>query len=549
MYRKILFIAAFISLVTVGCKKDYLDLNVDPNNPATVPATKILPAALVKTGYLTVDPNMDYPNIWMGFWSFSATYGIPTNERDYTYPSSSNRQGFFTNVYSNAYDYQQIITLAQADHNLALQGIGRIMTAYVMQMGVDVYGDIPYTQAFKGTANQTPKYDKASDIYDSLYNQLTIGINNLKAALPADLPDASSDIMFAGDVAKWVKFANTLKLKMLIRQAGVASKAAYIQSKIASDFNPDMSDFLQATEIAKVNPGFTNSTNQQNPFWANFGYSLTNTVSSGSNLDVYRGGLFAINFFGGMNDLRLSRIMDYTNLLATSSTTLAPVNGVPVDQSFYNYVEDFGVNFFYVGTEMGKAAVPSTGNALPVSFSPITNNPVTSAIPVKSASSDALIFSDFESLFLQAEAVQRGWFSGDAGQLFTDGITQSFNYDLETPLIDALGGTGGAAAAQGNIIATEDNDWASAQAAGKELQAIITQKYMALGTYNFIEPWTEYRRTGFPKVDLSSAPTSGGVIPYRYLYPQREYSVNAANVPNLVSGDQFIPKGKIFWMP
>lgn len=547
MYRKILFIAAFISLITVGCKKDFLDLNVDPNNPATVAPSKILPAALAKTASLMVDPNLDYPNIWMGFWSFSSTYAIPTTERDYTYPSSSYRQNFFTNGYTNAYDYQMIINIAQSQNNQAFQGIGRIMKAFVMQMEVDLYGDVPYTEAFKTTANQTPKYDKASDIYDSLYAQLTVGINNLKAAdTTKDFPDATSDIMFQGSRSKWVKFANTLKLKLLIRQATVTAKASYISAKIASDFAPDLSDFLQAKEIAQINPGYTNSTNQQNPFWVNFGYSLTNTVTQGSNLDVYNGGLPAINFFCNMNDLRVQRLMDYYNYNTTG-------NDPGVDINFYNFVTNstLGVAFMYGGTEMGAAAKAASGSTLPTTFSTITNNPVTTLMPVKSASTNALIFSDFESLFLQAEAVQRGWFAnGNAQQLFDDGMTQSFAYDFDIALtkgrlpLTKYGVT--SATIQNDIIASPDNDWPSAQGAGQEIQAIITQKYMALGTYNFLEPWTEYRRTGFPKVDISTS-ANGHPIPYRYLYPQREYSVNSANVPQQATNAQF--NSKLFWMP
>jgi len=307
MLRKILFISAFISLLTVSCKKDFLDQNVDPNLPSTVPASEILPAALAGTASLMVDANLVYPNIWMGFWSFSPTYGIPTTERDYDYPNSSAASGYFANAYVNASSYQQIITAGVAQHNYAYQGIGRIMKSMVMQSLVDLYGDVPYTQAFLGTANTTPKYDKASAIYDSLYNQLTIAIANLHAAGGStDFPGTSSDIMFQGDSTLWIKLANTLKLKLLIRQAGVTAKASYIQAKLA-DFAPDLSDFLQAKDIAKINPGYTNSANKQNPFWANYGYSVTNTVTAGSDLDVYVGGINAVNMFANQNDLRLAR--------------------------------------------------------------------------------------------------------------------------------------------------------------------------------------------------------------------------------------------------
>jgi len=544
MLRKILFISAFISLLTVSCKKDFLDQNVDPNLPSTVPASEILPAALAGTASLMVDANLVYPNIWMGFWSFSPTYGIPTTERDYDYPNSSAASGYFANAYVNASSYQQIITAGVAQHNYAYQGIGRIMKSMVMQSLVDLYGDVPYSQAFLGTANTTPKYDKASAIYDSLYNQLTIAIANLHAAGGStDFPGASSDIMFQGDSTLWIKLANTLKLKLLIRQAGVTAKASYIQAKLA-DFAPDLSDFLQAKDIAKINPGYTNSANKQNPFWANYGYSVTNTVTAGSDLDVYVGGINAVNMFAGQNDLRLARIMDYFSGPSTGTSVAG------VDPAFYNSITTnqlFSVpaQFFFAGTEMGTAPVAATGFKLP-GMSTITNNP-SNMLNIKAANSDALIFSDFESLFLQAEAVQRGWFpSGDPQALLLSAQTQSFAYDFDGP----LGQAGAGAAILSDINPTADNDWATAQSAGVDpIQLIITQKFMALATYNMMEPWTEYRRTGFPKVALSTNSSGHHIIPYRYLYPQREYSVNGTNVPVLNAGDQFTTAGKIFWMP
>ncbi len=545
MLRKILFISAFISLVTVGCKKDFLDQNVDPNYPSSIPPSKVLPAALGKTAYLMIDQSLDFNNIWMGFWSFSSTYGIPANERSYDYPTSSTtaKQAFFSNVYSNAYDYQNIITQSVASNNKAMEGIGRIMKSMVMQMVVDVYGDVPYTQAFLGTANQTPKYDNASVIYDSLYNDLTLGIKDIHAAKGAGFPDATSDLMFAGDSTKWIKFANTLRLKLLVRQAGVASKASYIASKIASDFAPDLSDFLQAKEIAKINPGYNNSTAaKQSPYWNLYGYSTTNTVTAGSEMDYYRGGINAINFWGNQNDLRLLQFMDYVSYNGTG--VLAPVGGKAVDPSFYNYVQSTQLSssalaFIFAGTEMGTAPVAAAGYALPSAFSNLSTN---QALKIRTAADDALIFSDFESLFLQAEAVQRGWFpAGDAQTLFTSAVAQSFSYDFDGPL-----GAGAGAAIATDLVPTADNDWGTAT---DPIKLIITQKYMAMACYNNVEPWTEYRRTGFPDVvkSTTASAASKGNIPFRYLYPQREYSVNSANVPKQSSGDQFV--SKLFWMP
>ena len=82
-----------------------------------------------------------------------------------------------------------------------------------------------------------------------------------------------------------------------------------------------------------------------------------------------------------------------------------------------------------------------------------------------------------------------------------------------------------------------------------KIKLIITQKWAALNSINWVEAWTDYRRTGFPTSDILglsySATHVGPTIPIRYLYPQTELNANAANVPKLNTGDLF--NSPIFW--
>jgi hypothetical protein len=502
-YFLIIFtLTAFIS----GCKKSFLDLNENPNFPSAVPARSLLPAALVRTSSLMVDPNLDYINVWMQYWSFSPSYAVSVDNRSYKFTNTF-RQGLFTNIYSNAFDYQKIIDFAIAQNTPALEGIGRVMKSMVVQMAVDVYNNVPYTDAFKGATNITPKYDDAKTIYESLYNDVTLGIAKLKIAQPTDFLDANYDLLFgksSNSQAMWIKFANTIRLRLLMRQANRADRAGYISSKTSADFPNGLSSFLGVGELATINPGYTNSENKQSPFWGTFGYTPSGTIT-GDN-DFFKASQFAVNFYEGQNDFRIFYFMK------------------PAGSGSF-----FGVTFR--GNEMGSQGTST------LTYSDICNNGtsnLTNGNQFRFPTDKQAIMTDFESLFLQAEAVQRGWFGGNAQNYFNNAVAQSFSY---------IFGPGGPSI-QSQLIPTADNDWATAT---DKIRLIITQKWAALNTVNMLEPWCDYRRTGFPIIPLSSNSNRGPNVPVRYKYPQREYDLNGPNVTAQGNIDQF--SSKIWWMP
>ena len=141
---------------------------------------------------------------------------------------------------------------------------------------------------------------------------------------------------------------------------------------------------------------------------------------------------------------------------------------------------------------------------------------------LKGFDQDAIIFSYSEALFLLAEARVRGYMSGDAKSAYDAGIAESFA---------TLGAT------QGTY--TGDADWNSKS----KIEAIITQKWIALNGTNGIESWYEYNRTGFPSGLPVSNQSPQPDRPVRHLYPNSEISANASNVP--AQKNAF--SNKIFW--
>jgi hypothetical protein len=505
------YILVFIIAATAltACKKGYLDLNENPNFPSSVPAASLVAAAEVKTAYIMVDPNLALVQAWMQQWSFSPNYAVNQDTRDYRFTTTF-AAGLFSDLYTNAFDYQKMIDFAIAQGNPALEGIGRTMKSLLMQYAVDVYNNVPYSAAFQGALNKTPAYDDAKTIYESVYTDLSLAITKFNNAT-AVFPTATQDIMFKGNKALWIKFANTLKLRILLRQSARADRAAYITSKLASDFPSGLASFLQAGEIATVNPGYTNSDLKQNPYWSNFGYNAANTKTG--NNDFYKASAYAVSFYTTQADIR-GFFME------------KPVGSGSGGGTMYG--------FKFLGNDMG-----TQGNGA-VTYSDNLDNASIGGSIYRYPSEDQPILSDFESLFLQAEAVQRGWFVGNAQSIYNSARVSAFTY-----MFDKVDGAGAGAAYANPPYLTVDprNDWASAP---DKIALIITQKWASLSTINFWEPWDDYRRTGFPNVPLSLSASRGPHIPYRLKYPQSEYDLNGGNVGAQGTIDQFT--NKIWWM-
>jgi hypothetical protein len=312
---------------------------------------------------------------------------------------------------------------------------------------------------------------------------------------------SSSATVAKARMDSWVRFTNTLKLKLLIHQSQVGAQAGFITTEIAlTDSNKR--GFIGAGQSAFVNPGYQNSTGKINPFYANFNIVGAPTT----NVSYFRANTYAIDFYG-------------------------------------SYPEDFRVFLFYA----------PVGNSIAGNFDgdpAAVSNASTSAIGtgvLKGPSQNELIMSDFESLFLQAEATQRGWLTNGptAQSLYESAITQSFVYLYQdgTNTVDPANGDPVVDATGLYTDGLNDADWT---ASANKMEAIITQKWAALNGINWVEAWTDYRRLGIPNLPISLAPTHvEPLIPVRYLYPQSEYNTNAVNTPSLPANAQFT--SKIFW--
>jgi hypothetical protein len=478
---------AMLAAVFSSCKKDFLDINVSPNDPTSASATPgvVLPAALNATAVLYNNPSADsrfaFAGIWMGHIGYSGNYAISTENISYAITNNF-AAAAFSSLYDNIEDYDFVEKKGAADGNNFYRGIGMFMKAYNFQTLVDLYNNVPYFEALQGTANSKPKYDDAKAIYDDLAKKMDSSIAIFKTAASGSI---TGDIMFGGNPTKWLKFANTVKLRLLLRQSERADRASYIQSQLATI---SAGPFLDAD--ATVNPGYLNSAGKANPFWS----ANINTSGTYTN-DFYRAGQYAVAFYQTHNDPRVTKL--FKPAAATGT---------------------------YQGNYFGDQGLPNSKTS------------EYGAGVLKAFSQPAVIMMAAESYFIQAEAALRGWIPGNPQTLYQTGVEASFAFlGLSTAQAQAYYG-------QAN---DKQVNWAATTTFQEKLALIIRQKWAALALVNELEPFNDYRRLHLPAdVPLSASPLSTGKMPTRLLYPQREYEVNAENVPNNVQ-----PTDKVWWMP
>lgn len=463
---------AVLALSVSGCKK-FLDVNDNPNLPEQVDVPLILPSAQGAIAHVLGNHFQIYGSIWSQYWTqspYSSQYKIV----DQYQPASNNFDRPWGILYNDALqDLQIIIGYQNQEKYKQYAAIAYLLKANDFQVITDAFGDAPLTEAAQGDANLNPSYDSQERIYDSIFSYIDKGlalIDNSSAFLPG-----AEDLIFSGDMDKWTAFGNTLKLRAYLRialknEAKAEAGIAALQGK----------PFL--TEDAMIS--YTQTGGNQNPLNAEMiGLGGTqNLVASAT----------CVNQMKAMNDPR--EIVFYRRVPATGIVT-------PIPQGSYNTTpsETISTPSYVVGAR--------------------ASDPLSALAPVK-------FISAAESYFLQAEAVARGYLTGNAQTLYQQGIAASFaSYEIDP----------------GNYITEVVAEWPAATE--QQINAIITQKYFAMCGNQGFEAWTEWRRTGYPTffVESEASVLGNGLYPQRMLYPNTEITRNS-NFPGLKTITQ-----KMWW--
>jgi len=504
--KKIIYsIFTLLLLGTASCKDEFFDINENPNAPTEESITPqlILPRTLHATAS-RMATSYDYAAHWMGYWSRSGTYGPSAEQETYAITTGYQADEWgTTNSTTGWYDILTDVNLmekkAEASGQAFYQGAAKVIKSIGFMYLVDEYNNVPYSKAFDLGGNILPAYDKGEDIYADLLVQLDAADKLFAAAdVSADPGIEEADIMFGGDVAMWRKLANTQRLKLLIHMSEVISPAN-AQAEIAK-ITTNGAGFLMAGESANVQPGYSNVVDQDNPFYSTY------KVSAAGALDQYnRANNYVLNKFMSTNDVRYQYFFSKAEVKTAAQ---------PNDYYGYNFGEVIPNN------------APNASNSSDVAGPGLAKGPEQAQ----------WLFTSVESLFLQAEAMQRGWLPGDAETTYKNAVTESFVW-LGVPNATTVAAT----------YLAQDNRMISYTSAPNKINLIVMQKYLALVGINNFEAWVDYRRVGVPTdLPLSLAPNrADNVIPSRLLYPQNEYSYNAANVA--AEGSINAQTSKVFW--
>jgi len=194
-------------LVITSCRQE-LDINVDPNNPSQASLSGLLSASQVGFAFALGGEGTRMPASIVQH--YAGHRAQPLDYAQYRITSSAT-DGTWTALYNTLMDMREMENKATASGNQAYLGVSKILQAHAFSVTTDLFGDIPFSQALQGRTNITPVYDKQEDIYPALITMIDEGV----AALTAATETISGDIVYGGDVTKWKKYGNSLKLRLL----------------------------------------------------------------------------------------------------------------------------------------------------------------------------------------------------------------------------------------------------------------------------------------------------------------------------------------------
>lgn len=466
-----------------ACKKDYFDINTDPNHPADVPVALLLPSAEAAIAHTLGNDMQIIGGIWSQYWTQSPSASQYKPYEHYS-PSGNDFDYIWSILYSDALaDLKSIELKAAATGQTQFTACSKILQAYAFQLLTDNFGDIPFTEALMAEEGiLEPKYDAQRIVYDGIFRLLDEGLALIDDNVTATTPGApgASDIFFHGEMHMWRKFGNTLKLRAYMR---LSEKEPGISAAGISSLNG--AEFLGAGEHVLIN------------------YSTT-----GGNTNPLYSAEVALNF---------------TQNLVASATMI----------DYYVNNSDPRVDVFYIPASTGTHIGIPQGNYNLAPGTPVSEpSAITgaSANDENSATAPVILMSSYESKFLQAEAAARGWLTGIAQTLYEEGIRESF----------AMYGVTDSSA--GAYISQPGITYPAGGTIPDQVKAIITQKWAAMCGNQNNEAWTEWRRTGYPDFFTPSATAIISGMPARYFYPQSEIIANSNHAPQLTNVTQ-----RVWW--
>jgi hypothetical protein len=510
----------------VSCSTDYLDVNNNPNDAYVEQLTpKERLAAAETTLHATHSVTLNrFGNLMMNAWAGNIfQFTAPFNDEVNMNVSSTFYNGIWDNYYKGIANLQTIIETPGATTTYPKYvGAAKVLKAYYMQTIVDLYNDVPYSDAFKGQANVSPKYDKGADVYKALIQELDDAMLLLNGS---GTIDAGSDPMFGGDVTRWKQMANTVKLKLVVRLSKATDPAVIAFRDAALATLPTTAASYLATD-AIIQPGYNaGNTSQQNPLYRNYGFIDLNSKDINDNYRLV---------------LATEHIIDDLNGV---SVRTGGVYDKRIEKMFFNnvwnYFEDATMSPGYEDDFFGlpQGTISQNGHSVG-DFAGLGTKQFLITDTATGSSQAGVVMSAAETQFLLAEAAVAfpAKFS-NAQTYFNNGVIASFAFY-------------GYSSAIANAYLTQVNALPNVGWTGSadKVAAIQYQRWIALTNINPTETFIGYTKTGYPATPLPIG--SATSRPARLIYPQSEYIANSSHVPNMIKSDAFSKTNQFapFWL-
>lgn len=521
-----------------ACSDQYMEnMNTDPSKAGTIDPNAQLTTAQLQTygdlGMVEIYRNYLYAfnQYLMGCWNTTNYGGRHTQDNS---EMSRIWTSFYTMSIKNIVDaeYRTANDVQKVNINSAL----RIYKVYLLSIITDIYGDVPYSEAGKGFLEEkfNPRYDTQEEIYNNFFIELSAAVSNLDASKDK----ITGDVIFKGDVNKWKKLANSLRLRLAMRISDIAPQKA--QQEFEQALKADGGILENASEDALIKYMSIPFSFGQEAYSDYRGNALSQLLfgnDPANNPSYLCSTLFnQLYDSGDPRTFRIARFY-YDGLMSATSTDnridltdeiiAKGIQFQPRDPGAFSW-EPWPTGYDSdILKELAKNN-PSISPSVSRETEPkLANNFLKGDNP-------GVVITSAEVKFLLAEAKLKGWnipTGASVNDLYKQGVRAAMdflsnNYGCE-PISD-----------------NDFNKFVSANGIGytddQKKEAINTQAWI-LHLTNPAEGWANVRRSGYPKLKspadygfgqfLSGGPT----IPVRLCYPVLESSYNKENYNEALS--------------
>jgi len=496
MKRKIIYYFAATLMVLIffssSCTKDFKEINTNPNSPTLAQAA---PNMLLTQAIESMTDRVQ--EIFLGHemgecWvQHMAKVQYPDEDR--YVPRMSVINLTWTSFYAaNGYDVQTIYNIAVAKNNDSYKAIALILKSYIISVLTDEFGDIPYTEAFLGS-DAKPILSPVYDTQESIYVALIANLEEANTLLVTGAPAISGDILYNNDLTKWKKFANSLKLRLLLRRSDRVAPTAAI------------------TEMVNAPATFpVFASNDDNAALAYLGSAPNN------------------------NPINENRKTRDDHRVSQTLIDVMWTNNPNMDYRIAVYANRPSAGGYWVGLPNGMTSTDAAN---------FLGNGITKTSTIgdyfSAATAPGMLMSYAEVEFLLAEAAQRGFVTGSAAtaaqQYYTAGVTGSYmQYASDIVTRNKAAGLGIPAAW---TITNFINDYFANYGAfdpARALDQIYTEKWIAMFGQG-LQAKFDWNRTNIPALVPAVAGQNDGKIPVRAYYPSDESGRNPTNLAAAIS--------------